>query len=199
MQSACYMSLYKKNGGFSLLEVMVTAAIIGIITAVVVINYGSFNNTILLRNQAFEIALQLREAQVYAVSVRGDSTEFREEYGIYFDMSNSQQYLLFQDIGSATPAYYDVGEGVGKASNIDSRFALDRICVNFSSSEDCSNEVDDLSISFKRPDFDAQFASVDGFNQGLGTISNARIELRNLQGNNIRSVVVQSSGQIKIE
>ena len=208
MQSIRYSkSLGKSSRGFSILEVMITAAIIGITTAVVVINYGSFNNTILLKNQAYEIALDIREAQVYAVSVRGQSTQFREDYGVYFDLSNSQQYILFQDTDDAevagqNVAYYDAdqNEMVGQPNLIDSRFAINRICVNITDAEElCPYTVDDLSVSFRRPDFDAQFASVSG--SGLGLIDNARIELINAQGpnTNTRTIVISGAGQIQIE
>ena len=72
------------QGGFSILEVLITAAIIGIITGLVVFQYGAFNNVILLKNQAFQIALDLREMQTRALSSIGQSADFRSPYGVYF-------------------------------------------------------------------------------------------------------------------
>lgn len=202
------LASYKSTAGFSILEVMITAGIIGAITAVVVINYGSFNNTVLLKNQVYEIALDIREAQIYAVSVRGQDNEFREDYGIYFNVDTPQQYIFFQDtdeatVGGQNVAYYDAdaGEMVGSPQLIDSRFEISRICVNIvsSSADSCPNTVSDLSVSFRRPDFDAQFASESG--SGLGLIDNARIELVNTQGPNTstRTIVITNVGQVKIE
>lgn len=199
----------RKVLGFSLLEVLITAAIIGIITSVVAVKYGSFNNVVLLKNQAYEVALDLREAQVFAVSSSGRSDQFREDYGVYFDMSNPQQYIFFQDQGDTIEngrnvAYYDssLNEIIGLPRNIDSRFKLVRICVNIVSSTDlCPTELNDLAITFKRPDFDSQFASVDGKSRGVGVISNARLEYTNaLQtDSNIRTVIVSSVGQIEVQ
>lgn len=145
---------FSKNAAFSILEVLVTAAIIGIITAVIVLNYSSFNNAVLLKSQAYEIALDIREAQQFAVSVRGAGGEFREDYGLYFSTSEPGQYRLFRDQGTIEKrddtgrlislAYYDDGEEIGPPYFIDSRFAISSICVN-----DCAHVVDDLSISFR--------------------------------------------------
>ena len=187
---------------------MITAGIIGIITAVIVFNYGSFNNTILLKNQAYELALDLREAQIFAVSVRGQDSQFREDYGLFFSLASPQQYVLFQDTdseGETGDRYYDEdkNEIISSPYVIDSRFSIDRICVNIvnEGQDICPNAVSDLSISFRRPDFNAQFASVDGDTQGLGSISNARIELKNTQGSNgnVRTVIINGTGQIEVE
>ncbi len=195
------------GAGFSILEMLVTAAIIGIITAVVAIKYGSFNNLVLLKNEAFEIALDIREVQGFAVSVRGEEAKFREDYGLYFDLKNPQRYLTFLDNGDrweggVNKAYYDTGEEIGLPKYIDSRFSIKRICVNIVNANDpCPKQVDDLSISFKRPDFDARFASADCRQKGYGQIDNARIELTGIGigTDTVNTVVISPTGQISVE
>jgi len=216
-RSSIKRQLSNTERGFSILEVLITAAIIGIITAVVAFRYGSFNNAVLLKNQAYEIALDIREAQIVAVSALGQQTglgsnEFREDYGIYFNIETDlgrTQYLMFQDRGELIEsgrnmAYYDsepYDEKIGPTANIDSRFKIGRICINIISADNnCPHWVTDLSVSFKRPNFDAQFASVDARNRGLGVINNARIEIINAVQNSDRqqSVIVNSTGQIYV-
>ena len=188
-----HSSLHTRRG-FSILEVLITAAIIGIITAVIVVRYSAFNNAVLLKGQAYEMALDIREAQTFALSVRGSGGEFREDFGLYFDVAAPDRYILFRDSNDAEGAYYDQGEQVGVPYFIDSRFELLGICVN-----SCTDTVDDISVTFKRPDFDAVFASVDGDSQGIGTISDARIQIANaLDTTIVREVEVSPTGQITV-
>ncbi|MEL6804356.1 MAG: prepilin-type N-terminal cleavage/methylation domain-containing protein [Bacteroidota bacterium] len=183
----------RSTRGFSILEVLITAAIIGIITAVVVVRYSSFNNAVLLKSQAYEVALDIREAQTFALSARGTGGDFREDFGLYFDTNNPGGYLLFRDGNDEAPAQYDDGEQVGVPYFIDSRFEIQKICVNA-----CSTEIDNISITFKRPDFDALFATSDtGF---AGSIGDAHIVIENaLDPTVMQAVNVSPTGQISIE
>jgi hypothetical protein len=190
--------------------VLITAAIIGIITGVLTLKYGAFNNIILLKNQAYEIALDLREAQNYSIGAKGINTEFREDYGLHFDVDEPNQYILFMDRGDIVEngrhlAFYDEDqqEMIGSPIVIDSRFVLRRICINVTDENDlCPLAVNDVSITFRRPNFDAQFASKDVSENNLGMVENVRIEVSNAYGDrtqNLRTIVVNGSGQITIE
>lgn len=185
------------NSGFSILEVLVTAFIIGLITAIILFKYNSFNNVVLLKSQAYEMALDLREAQIYAVSVRGSNDEYRQEYGLYFDISNPTEYQLFLDSNANDNGTYDVGEEVDVPYYIDGRFTISAICVNYSSDCSTGTSVDTLAVTFKRPDFDALFVSTS---PAIGSIGNARIELTGVNDSSlVRAVEVTLSGQINVE
>lgn len=195
----------KRCSGFSILEVLISAAIIGIITAVIVVRYGSFNNAILLKSQAYEIAIDIRETQQFAVSVRGSSGAFREDYGVYFSLGSPDKYVTFRDDGVLEQvgvngrvdsiAYYEAGEEIGAPNFIDSRFTISNICVN-----SCSTNVSDLSVTFNRPDYDAHFASVNADDQGVGAINDAKVTLQNVTDENItQSVVISPTGQVSVE
>lgn len=179
--------------GFTLLELLVTISIIAIISAVVIVQYNDFNSSVLLKSQAYELALNMREAQVFSISVRGEGGAFRNAYGVYFDMSTPSQYLLFLDDEGTEPAMYDqspTNEQIGNPFVIDSRFMIVQICVN-----DCSTAVSSLSVSFQRPDFDAQIAA-----PGVGAINSARIDIAPVSDQDIvRSVIISATGQISVE
>src|SRR5690606_769148 len=135
-----------KNQGFSILEVLITAAIIGLITGIVTLRYGSFNNLILLKNQAYQIALDIRETQTRALSVQGTGSGFRFPYGVYFATAQPDRYIIFTD--SNQSGVYNAGEELD-SRQLDSRFSLTQLC----SGSNCS--LSTLSITFRRPNFDA--------------------------------------------
>lgn len=195
--------------GFTVVELMVTLGIVVLVTGVVMIRYSSFNSSVLLTSQAYLVGFDIREAQSLAVSVRGNSSEFREEYGMYFDMANPAQYILFQDDatnGAHTPARYHAGEGIGIPYKVDSRFEIINLCGTNSASRTCyasdpstTGEVVDtafnnVAVSFKRPDFDAAF-----YNASKSGLQSVEIHFGNDQTTIIKKVVVYASGQISVE
>jgi len=178
-----------------MVELLVTITIVVLVTGVIMIRYSSFNSSVLLSGQAYVTAFDIREAQSLAVSVRGNQSEFREEYGLYFDLSNPTSYILFQDDdtnGSHSPVRYHESEAIGSPIRVDSRFRILDICATSGGSQTCS--ISNLAISFKRPDFDAAFYSTS-----VGAISSVEIVLGSADSSITRSVVVYASGQISVE
>lgn len=169
--------------GFSILEVLITAAIIGIITGIITLRYGSFNNLILLKNQAYQIGIDLRETQTRALSVLGAAAEFRRPYGVYFSTSQRDRYIVFRD--SNDNGQYNEGEEL-EVRRLDSRFQLKRLCVASSCNQNS------LSITFRRPNFDAVI-------NGNPNIANVSIEVETRGQNATRSVHVNAAGQISVE
>lgn len=174
--------------GFTLIELLVTIGIIMIITAIVVVQHGAFNSTVLLRSQAYEIALNLREAQVFSISARGEGSNFRDAYGLYFSADTPNTYVLFADNINEN-SRYDDGEEIDQFV-IDSRFTI----VDLQIGANCDTSVDDLSIAFKRPDFDAHISSGGGSIQAAGCIVVA-----SEGGSDTRSVFVRTTGQIEVQ
>ncbi len=173
------------TSGFSILEVMITAAIIGVITGIVVLKYGAFNNLILLKNQAFQIALDLRATQTKALSAQGQSgTAFRYAYGLYFSTAAKGQYIIFAD--SNDNGVYTTGEEID-TRKLDSRFEIASLCNGTT----CN--LSTLSVLFKRPNFDAIM--------NAGAVSSGRINVlpKNAAGATARTITVNSAGQISVQ
>lgn len=194
-----YKKLFKVRG-FTMVELVVTMTIVVLVTGIVMINYSSFNSSVLLSSQAYLTAFDIREAQSLAVSVRGQSSEYREEYGLYFNMANPHEYVLFQDDnnnGEHSPVRYNEGEEIGSPYLLDARFEILNICVTTNLSRTCyadDNAMNDVAISFKRPDFDAVF-----YSEGISGIESAEVEIGNDNSPVTKTVTVYGTGQITID
>lgn len=189
--------------GFSLVELMVTIGIVVLVTGIVMVRYSSFNSAVLLNSQAYLLAFDLREAQSLAISVRGRGDEFRQEYGMYFDVAgNPNQYLLFQDNNSDILTKYNEGEEINEPYVIDPRFTIVDLCGTPTNTgiESCysTGGPEYISISFARPDFDAEMHG-----QGFGSnepLSSARIIVGVSDNDDFtKTVEVTASGQISVE
>ncbi len=87
----------RSHTGFTLVELMVTTSIFIVITLVVLANYPRANGAIALRLLANDVALSVRKAQVYGVSIKSTGTIF-PDYGMYFKQGTPTDYLLFADL-----------------------------------------------------------------------------------------------------
>ena len=199
-----------KTAGFTIIELMVTVTIVVLVTGLIMVQYSSFNNSVLLKDQAYLTAFDIREAQALAVSVRGQGAQFREEYGLYFDMAQINKYLLFQDndalYGATVPAQYNPGEEVGVPYKVDPRFAIVNICVTNASARTCYKDdpatagetidatLKTLAITFRRPNFDAAF-----YSPSKAGIESAEIHFSTPSAKIMRVVTVYQTGQVSVK
>jgi prepilin-type N-terminal cleavage/methylation domain-containing protein len=124
LAKVCYQLKTEKKG-FTLIEMMVVIGIFGVLTAIVVFNYGDFNANILVTNTAHEIAVTAREAQVFGLGSRGftDSSEvkkFQYPYGVFFSLNTDttkRRVISFRDLDELGTNGYgqcnDAPNGVG--------------------------------------------------------------------------------------
>lgn len=197
--------------GFTLIELLVVVAILVTITSVVLFSNNRFGGTVLLQNLAYDVALSVREAQVYGISVRSFGGEFNFGYGMHFD-TNSQTYVLFADVyplpGGDGIYQPDQGERV-KSTDIQRNYRVVKLCAPAGSSIGaCVSTsglwVSKLDILFKRPEPDACI-SADGAvkidSDGECTQSpeeSARIVLESPRGDR-RGLIIEATGQISVE
>jgi hypothetical protein len=185
---------------------MVTITIVVLVTGIVLVQYSSFNSSVLLTSQAYKTAFDLRETQSLAISSRGKNNTFREEYGLYFNQTAPGQYILFQDRNAVVPAHYnsnpdpDLDEAIGAPTIIDPRFTISLMCVATNAASVCgagTTDVTSLAVSFERPDFDAAFYSTGPV---IANIQTALIYITSISDNTSSKIVrISSSGQISVE
>ncbi len=176
--------------GFGLVELMVSISIMVLVTGVIMARHDSFNSAALLRNQAYEIALSIREIQLLAVSATRDveSGEFRNIYGLRFEAENNQ-FVIFRDDGDYT---YDEGDtAVGPIGVIDPRFEIVAI------TDSAGTDVGGLQILFERPNFDAMLFDATS---SIAEPVNMVVGLRgNPAGGRTYTIEITPAGQISVD
>ncbi len=184
--------------GFGLIELLVSISIMVIIASVVLVRQSSFNGAVLLRSQAYEIALELRNAQLNAVSSTGQGGVFRAMVGVHFDTANPNTYRIFRDStsGSNSDNFYNASEEFGQQGLIDPRFVISQIRADGSVISGT-----DLSVVFERPNFDARFfdAANSEVTAAIVEIDVRRVGTVGTGSGDVRTVEVTSAGQVAVQ
>ena len=173
--------------GFSLIELLVSVAILVIVSGLVFFNQSGFNNNILLQNLAYEISLTIRQAQSYGLLSK--ETEiggtFEAGYGVYFttDVSGNNKVILYAD-----NVVIDKKYTVGSDTVIDTlKMATGNTVTKLCAGDLCT--ITELDISFIRPN-PAAYINVD---KEIG-----EIYIRSLRDEE-KKIMVNKIGQISIE
>ena len=88
--------------GFTLIELIVVLAIIGVITALVLTSQSQFNRTLVLANTAYDMGLAFRYAETYGIGTRALGSISNAGYGLHFDRGVTTSFSLFADSYPAT-------------------------------------------------------------------------------------------------
>jgi prepilin-type N-terminal cleavage/methylation domain-containing protein len=183
------------QAGFGLIELMVSITIMAIVSSIILFRHEAFNSATLLRSQAYEVALRIREVQFSSVSATGVSGDFNSVNGVFFDTAATEDgsYKIFTDADS--DYFYDSNEGDGPAGVLDKRFEISEI------RDDGGTTYPDIVIDFKRPNFDAIF--YQGANTPVSTtfieIDVARRGAVGVGCGEIRTVEITKTGQISVK
>lgn len=195
--------------GFTLLELMVSLAIFAFMTAFLLAKYGTFNQTVILTDLAYDTAIDVRNAQGSALDVEGASSTgagfvFNNVYGVHFTSgSNSFVYFVNPSAFSSNPGDTYVAGG-SNPSQIISTYTMKAgdsvsgICVIAGNgTQPCSSSpVPSLDVSFQRPNPDAILsASVSG--GAVSTYSYADITITGSDGET-RDIVIEGTGEISV-
>ncbi len=181
------------------MELLISVAIIALVTTLVLVRHSSFESTVLLKSAAYDIAIALREAQVKSLSqVRSEGSQesFTYSYGLSFVPGNNV-YPSFIFKHEEQYPYHDCT--ISKDIN---DFTLDRsmqvydVCIYIGSVENCT--VDRLDISFRRPEYKALFFA-EGTTDYSTTITSAKIKVNSTRGSGEIFVIdVTNLGQISV-
>ena len=194
----------RDSRGFTLIELLVVSAIIVIVSGIILVNNNRFGGVIQLENLAYDVALSIRQAQVYGISVqRFGSSTFSAGYGVHFDISSPNTYITFADALTANGLYDCPSPGTSacelvQSTTITQGYHIQALCVTPPvGAEDCTvHKVDAL---FVRPEPDAWISGSDtSCVLQHGTCQEgARVVLISPRGETM-SVIVEANGQIAV-
>ncbi|MDB5238915.1 MAG: hypothetical protein JWO00_250 [Candidatus Parcubacteria bacterium] len=205
------------NRGFTILELVVSIGIFAAMTALVVAKYGNFNQSTLLTDTAYDIALALHTAQNYGLSVKntGAANSFGQPYAIDFSTSpggiscgtvtsNNKHIILYADAfpagapdgicGSSDGALttYSITRGATIAPTKSG--AGSGICVG-SGSTCAFYNITQLDVSFVRPNPDAKICA-NGSASSCYTY--AEVIIVGTDGST-RTIAIRENGQISVK
>ncbi|MFA6430558.1 MAG: prepilin-type N-terminal cleavage/methylation domain-containing protein [Candidatus Paceibacterota bacterium] len=211
------------SAGFTLVELLVTLSIFAVTTGIVMTSQGKFDNSILLTNTAYDIALTLRQAQTFGVNVKegsGNASSKFNPYGVVFNNSVKTRFDLFEDLpgGSGGSNYrYKYDGNFICVTNVDlecvSGFKIKRghyvKSISIYDNAGASSSVDVLNISFIRPNPEAIIvadvgANIGSYNPALPSAffnlpKSAEIVISSADNSATRTIIVTKVGQIYVK
>ncbi len=210
--------------GFTLAEMVICIAIVGAISAVAMFSYTQFSDNLNLSSASQEIALEIRQAQIYGVSVKENavgSGVFTSGYGFQASLSDPTSYYIFVDLNNN--GKYDGGPNCSASPECVEKISLRNsvsitgICgmafggVSVSCPLDAA--IKTMNIVFLRPDPTAliRFLNIsNNFYVGggiyqpnincptCGTFQTGQIVLTSA-GGKTANIIIQNTGQVSIQ
>ena len=193
--------------GFTLVELMVVVVIIAIVTGVVITSQGAFNQTLVLTNTAYDIALTLRSAETFGLSTRAAGAAVNAGYGLHFQAGSSGSFTLFADTfpapSCATPncnsgdhVYTSGSDTFVQTYELGNHITIADFCALVNNNWTCAGNggLTSLDITFERPNPNA-FMSENGAYSASSPVTLSCITLTSPQGGS-RFLTVGVSGQI---
>ncbi len=177
-----------------MMELLVSLAVFVLISTIVLMNYGSFESSLTTESLAYEVALALRQAQVFSLSVRGFGSNFQVAYGIHFERSDPTTFFLYVDQNDN--ARYDPLPGpdvILETFTLRKGSTIVDLCAQKTVLQ-CNLMM--LDVVYERPNPDANITSFDGTTR-IFRNSNATIRIRSPQGVE-KTVRAMLSGQISV-
>lgn len=176
-----------------------------VLSGVVLSANTRFGNKIVLQNLAHDIALTVRQAQVYGISVRGySSTNFNVSYGMHFTLpaaNTASTYELFGDGNSNGIFDASAGETVSATTLTGGYYIVDLCARTTSGRNDCG--LASLNVFFRRPEPDAciglnQNAVYSSQNICQFTYDRAQVIIESNRGQRA-TITIEASGQIAVQ
>jgi len=179
------MNSFKRQKGFSLIEMIIVASIIGMLATTLILNFRAGSRDTALTQVAQQIASDVREAQSMAISSKRYAGQTRCGYGVSFNDAQTYQIYVGPD-----------SKSIDCHSIVEKNFGSGDVVVETITVLDIQVEISSVfpDIFFEPPDPTTYINNND-----LTVNSNpAEIVLINA-GGNTKKVLVYPSGLVEVE
>jgi type II secretory pathway pseudopilin PulG len=203
-----FFSLHRNSDrAFTVVELLVSVGIFVFLTVLLVVKYGSFNQSVLLTNLAYDVAVTIRTAQAYGLSVKkvgaGDAaSNFQYAYGVHFDTTPGKDATItlfaFTPVQTANHTY---NKADGTIEEDITQYTLKRgaritgLCVNSTNCNPAPFIDHKLDIIFRRPNPNGDICFIDDIDDFICGFQYAEITIAGTDGST-RVVAVRENGQI---
>ena len=174
-----------------------------------IVQQSKWNKDLVLKSQAYDLVLLIRQAQIYALGVKEDinsnGDKFNIGYGIRVETTGAfaQRYSFFTDRNANK--VYDSGVDFSENISFKGEVKIDKICgirASNPSQTICNGNgsAKVVDISFLRPSPDAYITFYDN-NAVINTVL-PPVQLKIQYGNDStlqKTVTIESNGQISTE
>lgn len=179
-------------------------------TALIISRYGAFNQGTLMTNLAYDVALSIRTAQSFGVSVKGTENTgaafnqtFTNAYGVHFDKTTSSPGVFYTYIDANNDGFYASPAEWYSTYTLKQGASVSSLCVGADGQTCTVGNLSSLDVSFRRPDPSAILcatASDSTKSCGNGTVAYnfAKIVLTSSDGQSSRTVMIRGNGQISV-
>jgi prepilin-type N-terminal cleavage/methylation domain-containing protein len=189
--------LSQQQKGFTLIEFVVIMSIFGIVASIALFNFSGFSTNISLTNLTHDVALVIRDAQVYGISNANINNNIDPEdpikRGVYFKNSGnpgfSNEIVVFDDIDRNTRFN---GSELVDTVTVQSSDRISAILKDASNPSSSCPDPEGVRILFQRPDPNPAIYC------GNDSWSFAAIVLSKPDNSQQKYVDVYSTGQISV-
>ncbi len=184
-----------KLSGFTLIELLITISIFVFMTALVMARYNDFYSGTLFKNLAYDIAITIREAQSYGISVKYNESgsSFDKAYGAYFPQGTGGVDFALASYSKSDNYLLRVAE---KSYKLKHGATFNQLLI--SANDRDYTPASNVGIIFQRPNPEAIICVTVDTVYTCNTYKFVKIEMKAANGV-IKTVKVNSSGQIAIE